>query len=91
MGANGDPLETVILPWGLRDYETPPFCQRGYYDARGDFQPGFFLPIGTCYELEGQAPPQQKIRESIGAGDYTRATVHDALGSLPKMFVLWGV
>ncbi len=91
MGANGDPLETVILPWGLRDYETPPFCQRGYFDARGNFQAGFFLPIGRCYELNGQAPPQQKVRESIGAGDYTRATVHDALGALPTMFVLWGV
>ena len=91
MGANGTPLQTVIEPWALRDYETPPFSDRGYYDARGDFQMGFFLPIGTCYEIEGKAPPQNRIRESTGTGEYTRTVIHDALGSLPKMFVLWGV
>ena len=90
MGEDGMPLHTEIIPWALRDYETPPFSTRGYFDASGNFQPGYYLPIGTATELDYIGPPEQRRRQAIGNKEYSRKTTQDALGSLPKVFVHWG-
>jgi hypothetical protein len=80
-----------ILPWAEMDRETPAMCDRSYLDNRGREQLGYFLYVGTCSEMDGLVPVEQKRRQAIGNLGQTKATVFDSLGTLPKISVQVGV
>lgn len=91
MNADGLPMHTEIVPWACRDYETAPYQDRGYYAMNGCFQPGFEIYVGTCTEVDGQVPAENKRRIAISSGKYDRRSVHDAYGGLPQIVVQIGI
>ena len=91
-GKNADRVShPQILPWAEMDRETPAMCDRGYLDNRGREQLGYFHYVGTCSEIDGLVPAEQNRRQAIGNLGQTKATVFDALGTLPKISVQIGV
>lgn len=80
-----------IVPWAQGDNDTPSLGERGYYDERGHFQRGYYIPLGHVTELNGQMPVDRHRRAAIGNLGKTDETVHQGLGALPKLRMVWGV
>lgn len=89
--ADGTPGAPEIVPWSQLDAITPPMCSRSYPDEMGRDQKGYFLPIGTCSELDVRELSERHRKDAIGNNGKPAAVAHNAYGTLPRIVVQWGV
>lgn len=89
--ADGAPGAPEIVPWARLDAITPAMSERGYRDERNRNQTGYYIPIGTCTELDGKELSERHRRDAIGNNGKSAPAVHDAYGTLPRIKVEWRV
>jgi len=89
--ADGTPGAPEFVPWAQLDAITPPMCSRSYRDEMGRDQKGYFLPIGTCHELDSKEVAKHHLRDAIGNNGKPASVAHNAYGALPRIVVQWGL
>jgi len=88
--ADGSPGAPEFVPWAQLDATIPPMCSRSYRDEMGRDQKGYFLPIGTCHEIDVKELSEKHRRDAVGNTGKPASVVHNAYGTLPRIVVQWG-
>lgn len=52
---------------------------------------GYYLPIGTCHEIDSKEMSERHRRNAVGNNGKPASVAHNAYGTLPRIVVQWGL